>query len=74
MLVELIESRPAMVEKFFSSGVATEDAMVSGLPPGSPAETLIVGNSTCGSAATGRNLNATLQMSVTPMVARPIGC
>ena len=30
MLVELMESSPAMVEKFFSSGVATEDAMVSG--------------------------------------------
>src|SRR5512146_1114798 len=31
---ELIESMPAMVENCFSSGVATEDAMVSGLAPG----------------------------------------
>ena len=33
-LVEVMESRPAMVENCFSSGVATEEAMVSGLAPG----------------------------------------
>ena len=32
--VEVIESRPAMVENCFSSGVATAAAMVSGLAPG----------------------------------------
>src|SRR5205823_3802038 len=37
-----------------SSGVATADAIVSGLAPGSPATTEIVGKSTCGSGATGR--------------------
>ena len=33
-LVEVIESMPAMVENCFSSGVATAEAMVSGLAPG----------------------------------------
>ena len=42
-----------MVENCFSSGVATEDAMVSGLAPGSCAETTMVGKSTRGIAATG---------------------
>ena len=36
-LDELIESIPAIVENCFSSGVATADAMVSGLAPGKPA-------------------------------------
>ena len=42
-----------------SSGVATAEAMVSGLAPGRFANTLMVGKSTCGSGATGRNRNAT---------------
>ena len=33
-LVEVMESRPGMVENWCSSGVATEAAMVSGLAPG----------------------------------------
>jgi hypothetical protein len=33
-LVEVIESTPAIVVNCFSSGVATADAMVSGLAPG----------------------------------------
>ena len=32
--IEVIESRPAMVENCRSSGVATDEAMVSGLAPG----------------------------------------
>jgi hypothetical protein len=40
--------------------VATEEAIVSGLAPGKPAETLIVGKSTCGRGETGRSLNARL--------------
>ena len=36
-----------------SSGVATEDAIVSGDAPGSEALTIITGKSTCGSGATG---------------------
>ncbi len=38
-LVELMLSTPAMVENSRSSGVATEDAMVSGFAPGSEANT-----------------------------------
>ena len=39
-----------------SSGVATEVAMVSGLAPGRDAETVIVGKSTSGRAATGSSV------------------
>src|SRR6266568_8393208 len=45
---EVIWSTPAMVENCFSSGVATADAMVSGLAPGRLAFTWIVGKSTLG--------------------------
>ena len=41
-----------------SSGVATDDAIVSGLAPGSDAETAMVGKSTCGSGDTGSSVNA----------------
>ena len=40
---ELIDWMPAMVENSRSSGVATDDAMVSGLAPGTDALTEIVG-------------------------------
>ena len=53
VLDEVIESTPAMVENCFSSGVATAEAMVSGLAPGRVADTWMVGKSTLGSAATG---------------------
>jgi hypothetical protein len=43
VLVELISARPGMVENCFSSGSATEVAMVWGLAPGSEAETLMTG-------------------------------
>ncbi len=43
VLDEVIEANPEMVENCFSSGVATAAAIVSGLAPGSPAETSIVG-------------------------------
>jgi hypothetical protein len=43
-----------MVENCFSSGVATEEAMVSGLAPGSLADTWMVGKSTLGRSLTGR--------------------
>ena len=42
-LVEFIDCMPAMVENSRSSGVATVDAMVSGLAPGSAAATWMVG-------------------------------
>ena len=53
MLVEVIESRPAIVENCFSSGVATDEAIVSGLAPGRLALTWIVGKSTFGRSLTG---------------------
>src|SRR5215468_10677223 len=52
-LVEVIESMPAMVENCFSRGVATEEAIVSGLAPGSDALTKMVGKSTLGKSLTG---------------------
>ena len=52
-LVEVISFTAAMRENCRSSGVATAEAMVSGLAPGSPAETLTVGKSTWGRGATG---------------------
>ena len=50
---ELIESTPAIVENWRSSGVATDEAMVSGFAPGRLAETRIVGKSTFGRSLTG---------------------
>ena len=53
-LVEVMESSPAMVENCFSSGVATAEAIVSGLAPGRLADTEMVGKSTLGRSLTGR--------------------
>src|SRR5260370_34080555 len=50
---DVIWSTPAMVENCFSSGVATADAMVSGLAPGRLAPTWMVGKSTFGGLLTG---------------------
>src|SRR5215510_9298800 len=54
-LTDVIESTPAMAENSFSSGVAIDAAMVEGLAPGMLVDTEMVGKSTFGSAATGRN-------------------
>src|SRR6266436_7886134 len=54
-LDDVIESMPAIVVNCFSSGVATADAMVSGLAAGSAAATWIVGKSTFGRSLTGRS-------------------
>jgi len=53
-LDEVISFRPAMRPNWRSNGVATADAIVSGLAPGKAAETIMVGNSTSGKGATGR--------------------
>ena len=67
-LIEDIESMPAMVENCFSSGVATAEAMVSGLAPGSEAETIMVGKSTLGSWLTGSRRNpATPKITIAAM-------
>ena len=52
-LDEVISVTAAIRPNWRSSGVATDDAMVSGLAPGKPAFTEMVGNSTCGSGDTG---------------------
>src|SRR5947208_14760275 len=58
-LVDVISLTPAMRPNWRSSGVATDDAIVSGLAPGRLADTEMVGKSTCGSGETGSNRNAT---------------
>src|SRR4029079_5573475 len=62
-LRELIEVTPEMVENCFSSGVATEFAIVSGLAPGRFALTLMVGESTVG-----RSLTGTSRYPMTPKI------
>jgi hypothetical protein len=52
-LDEVIWVTPAIRPNWRSSGVATADAIVSGLAPGKLAPTEMVGNSTSGSGATG---------------------
>jgi hypothetical protein len=51
--VDDIDVTSAMVEKRFSNTEATDEAIVSGLAPGTCADTLMVGKSTRGTAATG---------------------
>src|SRR5580700_4887522 len=53
-LDEVISFKPAIRPNWRSRGVATADAIVSGLAPGSDAATEIVGKSTWGSGETGR--------------------
>src|SRR5580658_5389250 len=52
-LTDVICVMPAMRPNMRSSGVATEEAIVSGLAPGRLANTLMVGYSTSGRGATG---------------------
>ena len=52
---EVISVTPAMCPNWRSSGVATEEAMMSGLAPGSEAATAMVGKSTCGSGRNGQH-------------------
>ena len=61
MLVEVIESMPAISANSFSSGRATADAMVSGLAPGRLAVTCMVGKSTFGSAASAQTFGTSAQ-------------
>jgi hypothetical protein len=53
-LLDVISVTPAMRPKDRSRGVATLDAIVSGLAPGRFACTVSVGKSTLGRGATGR--------------------
>src|SRR3954454_20705872 len=67
-LVLVISVTPAIRPNCRSSGVATADAIVSGLAPGRLAETEMVGDSTCGSGATGRKKYASAPASATATV------
>jgi hypothetical protein len=58
---EDITSRPSIVENCFSSGVATAEAIVSGLAPGRLAKTWITEKSTLG-----RSLTGSLGYEITP--------
>jgi hypothetical protein len=53
VLVDVISVTPAIRLRDRSRGVATAEAIVSGLAPGRDALTEIVGNSTCGRGETG---------------------
>ncbi len=55
-LCESIWLTPAIVPSARSSGVAMLEAIVSGLAPGSDADTEIAGKSTCGSGDTGSSM------------------
>src|SRR6202047_2929230 len=68
LLEDVISVTPAIRPNCRSSGVATDEAMISGLAPGKPAPTEMVGKSTCGRAETGNTLNATAPARARAMV------
>src|SRR5580693_2723111 len=68
VLVAVISETPAIRPNSRSSGVATDEAMISGLAPGSEAETLMVGKSTWGKGETGRKGKATMPAKATAAV------
>src|SRR5262249_147312 len=74
-LVDVIWARPGIAVNCCSSGVATDDAMVSGLAPGNCADTWMVGKSTVGRPATGRSSYLPLPNTRMPAISRdvPIG-
>ena len=51
--VDVSCATPGIWANWRSNGCATEDAIVSGLPPGRVADTTMVGKSTWGRGATG---------------------
>jgi hypothetical protein len=65
---ELMAVMPAIWLNCFSSGVATEEAIICGLAPGRAAVTVIAERSTKGSEATGRRVNATMPARTRPTV------
>src|SRR5271168_95019 len=71
-LDEVISVTPAMWPNWRSRGVATEEAMIRALAPGSPAETEMVGKSTWGSGDTGNTLKAMPPAMAIAMVSRVV--
>ena len=59
LLWDVISVMPEILPNCRSSGVATEEAIVSGLAPGKEALTEMVGKSTCGRGETGNSRKAT---------------
>src|SRR5581483_503369 len=70
--VDVMLSMPAIVENCFSSGVATVDAIVSGLATGRVALTVIVGESTFGRSLTGSDRYATMPKNRIPIMTRVV--
>jgi hypothetical protein len=58
VLCEVISVTDEIRPNSRSSGVATDEAMISGLAPGKDADTETVGKSTCGNGDTGSTENA----------------
>jgi hypothetical protein len=71
-LDDVISVMPAILPNWRSKGVATAEAMISGLAPGKPAPTEIVGKSTCGSGETGNSRKATPPASAMAAVRRVV--
>ena len=67
-LAEVISVTPAMWPNCRSKGVATDEAMISALPPGKLALTEMVGKSTCGRGDTGKTLYARTPANAIPTV------
>ena len=63
---------PAMVPSDRSSGVATLDAMISGLAPGRLAETTMTGKSMFGKGATGNSRELTAPSSMIARLSRTV--
>ncbi|GFM84726.1 hypothetical protein PSCICO_01250 [Pseudomonas cichorii] len=63
---------PAMVPSERSSGVATLEAMISGLAPGRLADTTITGKSMFGKGATGSSLKLTAPSSMIARLSRTV--
>src|SRR4030088_2428825 len=68
LLEDVISVTPAMRPNWRSSGVATAEAMVSGLAPGKDADTEMVGKSTWGRGDTGSKPKAIAPASAMAMV------
>src|SRR5271156_4356122 len=68
VLEDVISVTPAIWPNCRSRGVATDDAIISALPPGKPALTEMVGKSTSGNGATGSTSKAIAPASATATV------
>ncbi len=71
-LFDVISLTPAMCPNCRSSGVATDEAITSGLAPGRLALMLIVGMSICGSGETGSTWNAMMPAIAMAIVSRMV--